>query len=185
MTWHRLVILLISLFLVLLLFYKGRPVGEKPDKTAFVVSKTPVLWVELSGDLQKPGVFAVDDKLMAIDVIKMAKPFCSEPDYKILISASGRDIAGRRIKVRCISGFAGVCELDEMSVDTLLVLGLPLDISRISQVDLERVPGIGVIMAQRIIEYRQLNGGKMTVSDLKNINGIGDVKFLQLKKMFK
>jgi competence protein ComEA len=184
MTWRRLVILLISFTLLVAMVLKSRHSGDRSGVAAFSVSVEPVLRVELIGDLLKPGIYSVSDNMLAVDVIKMAKPLCGNIDYNGLILATGTDIAGKRIKVRCISGFAGVCELQDMSASSLLALGLPLDISRVSNADLELVPGIGPVMAQRIIEYRQLNGGKMTVNDLKNISGIGDSKFSRLKKQF-
>jgi competence protein ComEA len=166
------------------MIFKSRHSGDRSGVTAFAVSVEPVLWVELAGDLLGPGVYPISDKIMAPYVINMAKPVCGNLNYGSLILASGADIAGKRIKVRCISGFAGSCELQEMSASSLIALGIPLKIANVSRSDLEMVTGIGPVMAERIIEYRQLNGGKMTVDDLKNINGIGDSKFSKLKKQF-
>ena len=46
---------------------------------------------------------------------------------------------------------------------------------------LEALPGIGPVMAKRIVEYRQQNGPFSSVEELKKVRGIGEVKFSRLK----
>jgi competence protein ComEA len=48
--------------------------------------------------------------------------------------------------------------------------------------DLELLPGVGGIMAERIIEYREQKGGFQRVDDIKKVKGIGDKKFEQIKE---
>ena len=43
------------------------------------------------------------------------------------------------------------------------------------------VPGLGKKLAQRIIEYKQLEGGFSDLADLKNIKGISAAKYEKIK----
>ncbi|MFG2040735.1 helix-hairpin-helix domain-containing protein [Dactylosporangium sp. NPDC048998] len=47
--------------------------------------------------------------------------------------------------------------------------------------ELQTLPGIGEVLAQRIVEFRDRHGGFRAVTDLRQVEGIGDAKFRQLK----
>jgi competence protein ComEA len=66
-----------------------------------------------------------------------------------------------------------------------LLLRIPLDMNAMSTDDIRRIPGVGPVLAQRITEYRQNNGGKIAPEDLLLIEGIGEKKYHKIKLNFK
>ena len=56
-----------------------------------------------------------------------------------------------------------------------------VNINEASQSELENLTGIGESIAGRIIEYREQNGKFTKIEDIKNVKGIGDAKFANIK----
>ncbi|MBM4285272.1 MAG: helix-hairpin-helix domain-containing protein [Deltaproteobacteria bacterium] len=55
----------------------------------------------------------------------------------------------------------------------LITLGLPVDLNRATQEDLEALPGVGPALAARILAYRRSHGPFKRVEDLEEVQGIG------------
>jgi competence protein ComEA len=58
-----------------------------------------------------------------------------------------------------------------------------ISLNKASLEDLDSLPGIGPVIAQRIIDYRTKSGGFKTLEELKEVSGIGDVKYSNVKDL--
>jgi competence ComEA-like helix-hairpin-helix protein len=64
-------------------------------------------------------------------------------------------------------------------------VGEKLDLNHAGLFDFEALPGIGPVIAQRIIDYRDSLGNFHAIDDLKKVSGIGPVKFALIKDKVK
>lgn len=58
---------------------------------------------------------------------------------------------------------------------------LTLDVNRASQQDFERLPGIGPVLARRIVEYRESRGAFQDIEQLRRVKGIGKKTFERIR----
>jgi len=58
-----------------------------------------------------------------------------------------------------------------------------LDLNQASAGEIEALPGIGAVLAQRVIAFRVSAGGFRTIEDLREVKGIGAKKFERIKPL--
>lgn len=59
----------------------------------------------------------------------------------------------------------------------------PVNLNTATAEQLASIPGVGAKMAERIVDYRQKNGGFKKVEDLMNVSGVGEKSFLKMKPL--
>ncbi len=55
------------------------------------------------------------------------------------------------------------------------------NINLATTIELQELPGIGKVYAERIVEYREANGQFQTIEDIMNVSGIGESTFAKIK----
>ena len=58
-----------------------------------------------------------------------------------------------------------------------------VNINTATQTELETLPGIGTSTALKIVNYRNENGKFESIEDIKNVSGIGEAKFNNIKRL--
>jgi competence protein ComEA len=102
----------------------------------------------------------------------------NNPDFKYVTLGSGdNDVSSQNIENNTNSENATSTSSSDNKKGNTIV-----NINSASQTELETLPGIGPSLALKIITYRKENGKFSSIEDIKNVSGIGESKFNELKK---
>ncbi|MGI5160029.1 helix-hairpin-helix domain-containing protein [Microbispora sp. CA-102843] len=149
----------------------GGTMAATPGSSARVV-------VYVTGKVRNPGVFVLASGSRVADAIeaagglrKGANPGGINLARRVVdgeqIVAGGPATAGAGPAPDPASGMtpgAGVVNLNTATAEQL-----------------DALPGIGGVIAQRIVDYRDAHGGFQSVDQLKDVPGIGDRKFAEMR----
>ncbi|MFD9199510.1 ComEA family DNA-binding protein, partial [Streptomyces anthocyanicus] len=61
--------------------------------------------------------------------------------------------------------------------------GTPVSLNTATVEQLDTLPGVGPVLAQHIIDYRTQHGGFRSVDELREVNGIGERRFADLRDL--
>ncbi|MDH3190271.1 MAG: ComEA family DNA-binding protein [Acidimicrobiia bacterium] len=156
--------------------------GADPD--AVIVSNQPVetrsgwarstMAVHVSGAVVHPGVVWVEEGSLVVDVIALAGGATTFADLAQLNLA--QPVAdGDHIHVP---------ESGSRSVGADEVDGL-IDINRADAAELETLPGVGPVLAARIVDYRESVGGFESIEDLLQVAGIGESILASIRELIR
>jgi competence protein ComEA len=128
-------------------------------------------FVEVTGKVPHPGVYSFQKPPSLREVWAKAGAVGtpSDPDQTI--------VSGSRVEVAPDGGSS----VSTMSGAQLLTLGLRIDLNQANAEDLETIPGIGPVLARRIIDYRKAHGPFKKVEDLREVSGLSPQNLQKLK----
>ena len=109
----------------------------------------------------------------------------NNPDFEYITMSSGDGasaVSGRSDGVG--SGSSGAGGGNKTSSGGSFSSGNSVvNINTATQTELETLPGIGPSLALKIINYRNENGKFSSIDEIKNVSGIGDAKFENMKSL--
>lgn len=180
----RIIINILALLISLPLIVINHLTMAKPGRVSFSDDTSTGISVRVSGDVRYPGVYTVAANSLTNSVIYMAGVYAPSICVAPAETAERIVVGGSDYNVAIQPDGTAIVTVGRMSASDMILLGIPLNINSLSQTDFERLPGVGAVMARRIIDYRQNNGGKMQVEDLQDIEGIGGMRYKILSEYF-
>jgi len=182
---RRLSLLMLALMVVASVHYEKSRLGRSASaSTAFSVLTSSRKTISIRGDVRHPGIYTVSDNILTEGAIKMAIPATSISSWFPIGIETTPPVHGAEIFIGMETGGKAVLHVKTLSASQLMLLRLQLNINEMDVDDFIALPGIGPALAERIVVFRQKNGGFMLVSDLLSIEGIGEKKYKQLRKYF-
>ncbi|MDL2281216.1 helix-hairpin-helix domain-containing protein [Selenomonadales bacterium OttesenSCG-928-I06] len=143
------------------------------DDVAYSISTSSAheYTVHINGEVKNPGTIKVKPKSKVKEVVEIAGGFTEYADEsKVNLEEEIYD--GMQIKIPAKEDankkWKTKAKLGENEI---------ININTANQDDLEKLPGIGPKLAERIIEYREKNGNFKEKTNIKRVDGIGDKKY--------
>lgn len=185
-------VLVIILLIVINLNKGGEEVVIENVETDTIVNQESEeinkIMIHIIGCINNPGVIEIQENARIIDVIEAAGGLTQEADIsKVNLAYKVKD--AQKIYIPSIydeeeveyinteNGSNVIVEYNEKEENAMV------NINSATQTELETLPGIGPSTALKIISYREKNGRFKSIEDIKQVPGIGDVKFEGIKDM--
>jgi competence protein ComEA len=136
--------------------------------------------VHVAGAVKTPGVIALPVGARVIDAVEGAGGGLPDADLDHL-NLAAKLVDGQRILVTKIGQVAPAGELDAGSGAGGAEASAPIDLNNATSAQLETLPGIGPALAGAIIAERDRRGGFRSVNELREVRGIGEKRFGDLR----
>ncbi|WP_368488523.1 helix-hairpin-helix domain-containing protein [Clostridium sp. BJN0013] len=182
-------VILIILSLFLIIFYVNsksvndissskEDIFKEQSNDSVVEQSSNNIIVYINGEVKSPGVYKLEQDSRVGDLIKACGGFTNEANsYKLNLAKKLKDedyiYVDKKLdneNLQLQNGMQG--ETTE---------NVKININSATKEELKTIPGIGDVMAQKIIDYREQNGSFSSVEDLKNIDRIGDKTLEKIK----
>jgi competence protein ComEA len=146
---------------------------QSSNSTKSVNVSSARIYVDVAGEVRKPGIYQLDSGARVFDVVLLAGGFTAKANQASVnlartLTDGEQLIVANKSQQNYYSGSSN-------SANPLISL------NQASESELEQLPGVGPALAGRMIDWRSANGGFKTKEDLLNIAGIGDKLFAQIK----
>ena len=161
------------------------PVAPPPAATE-VAAAAPVtpsgageVVVSVAGKVGKPGLVRLAPGARVADAITAAGG--ARPGVDVAMLNPARKVVDGELILVGVSAPPGAGPVVPAAGGA--APGGPVNLNAATLADLDRLPGVGPVLAQRILAARDAQGGFKTVADLRTVQGIGDSRYDDLKDL--
>ena len=147
------------------------PVAEAPARS--------VLVVHVVGQVRRPGLYRLRDGTRIADAIHRAGGALRDADLAA-VNLAAPLVDGVQILVPARADTAGASHGASSGVGAP---SGPVSLSSATLEELDQLPGVGPVTAQKILDYRTEHGPFASVDDLDAVPGIGPTRIEQLREL--
>jgi competence protein ComEA len=158
---------------------RARPRAAPPPR--------PLIWIDVAGAVRRPGLYSLPQGARTAAALQRAGGVRVRAD-RAAVNLAAKLVDGQQVFVPARGGAslgaaAGVAGGNAPATGTPAAAGpaARISLSSATQAQLEELDGIGPALAQRIIQYRQQQGGFRSIDQLQEVAGIGAKRFEALK----
>ena len=149
-------------------WFGGEPQPPPPLRVDAGTAEAGVFIVHVAGEVAAPGLVEVGPGSRVADAVAAAGGLLA-----------GADVAGLNLAAPVVDGQQVVVRAAGEAVPS--VVGGVVHLNTATAVDLEQIPGVGPVLAARIVEYRETHGPFLVVEDLLDVAGIGEAKLAAMR----
>lgn len=136
-----------------------------------IISIEDTIFVSIGGQVYKPGVYRVQKGISLIELIDLAGGLTMEADLESIDFYQSVEDTKQII----------IPSMDDAPVEIPIEpIGL-ININEASSEELQTLPGVGVILAERIINYRETVSTFSSPEDIMNVSGIKEAIYESIK----
>lgn len=135
--------------------------------------------VAVGGKVRKPGLVRLAPGARVADALTAAGG--AEPGVDVSALNLARKVTDGELIMVGVTPPPGATTLPAPA-GTGTAGGL-INLNTATLADLDTLPGVGPVLAQRILDARDAQGGFRAVTDLRKVDGIGDARYEQLKDL--
>lgn len=168
-----------------------KPMDKGSDIQFYSVQEEEVpeeLFVDISGGINKPGVYELAPESRLKDLVLAAGDFSDDADEDWIsrnLNLARRLNDGEKIYIPRENEISNVqnsnVENDQVEQVENVKSSAFVNINTATLGELETLPGIGPAFGERIIDYRNANGGFKSIEEIQAVSGIGEKTFEKIK----
>jgi competence protein ComEA len=149
-----------------------------PLEPVAAAPRRAVLIVHVVGAVRRPGLYRLREGARIADAVQRAGGAVGDADLAA-VNLAAPLVDGVQILVPSAAAASAVAPASP----TGAVVGGSLSLSSATVDELDELPGIGPVTAQKIVDYRTEHGPFASVDDLDAVPGIGPTRVEQLREL--